>query len=118
MIEEYINDYAESWDSIDTSTIENDTMDEEMADFYDSIGRDESILLDLDLEDFNSDGVSSINDAVADGATVLHSHTHQEHTSSSISFTGNGRCRVCSCGSWAGFGNTCENCGHFYNKHI
>lgn len=43
-----------------------------------------------------------------------HDYKHQSH----ISFTGNGRCRLCNCGKWAGFGDTCENCGHFYNKHI
>lgn len=47
----------------------------------------------------------------------LSSHSHQP------SFMGhslgwNGRCRVCSCGKWAGFGDTCANCGHFYNQHI
>lgn len=60
------------------------------------------------------------SNSIADTTDDEHEPTyHQSHSKSSvISFTGNGRCRVCSCGGWAGFGDTCENCGHFYNKHI
>lgn len=47
-----------------------------------------------------------------------HIHAAYEPSFQGHSLGGNGRCSVCNCGQWAGFGDTCENCGHFYNKHI
>ena len=44
-----------------------------------------------------------------------HQHEEQEHTG--ISFKGHGRCKLCGCGKWAGYGNVCKNCGHFFDKH-
>lgn len=59
-----------------------------------------------------------------DYANVNNVHDDTSHyglnrdNSGTISFRGNGRCRVCGCGKWAGYGDTCSNCGHFYSKHI
>lgn len=73
---------------------------------------------DFDIDD--STPISYLSESpvvsIENGDYLVH-HDHNQQ-SSNISFTGNGRCRVCNCGGWAGFGDTCENCGHFYNKHI
>ncbi len=117
MWENFISEDLVSLDDIDTSEIECDGCSDDDSDFYDSFD-DESLGFDFSSEEMDMDEpeLSSLEDTDESGAS--NTHLHKEHHSSEISFTGNGRCRVCGCGQWAGFGDTCENCGHFYNKHI
>lgn len=89
---------------------QNDDL-ESTFDFY-GITDNEFVFEDSDIDNTESLLTNSGEDI---NETAL-SHSH--YRSSSIVFTGNGRCRVCNCGGWAGFGDTCANCGHFYNKHI
>lgn len=79
-------------------------------------------LYGIDVNEFELEGseveyteslVDNAEENISDSTSV-----HRHYRSSNIAFTGNGRCRVCNCGGWAGFGDTCANCGHFYNKHI
>lgn len=90
----YQNDYSES-----------------TFDFY-GITDNEFIFEDSDIDNTES----LLTNSEEDINETASSHSH--FRSSNIAFTGNGRCRVCNCGGWAGFGDTCANCGHFYNKHI
>lgn len=115
MIEDFISNSLDSIESIDTTSVEADNFDNEESDFYDSFGEDEGDSL-FDFDDDISEESSfslSLNENMEN--TPLH---HTNNNSSAISFTGLGRCRVCKCGGWAGYGDTCENCGHFFNKHI
>lgn len=116
MWENFVSEDLVSLDDIDTSEIECDGFDDDNSDFYDSFCGDLEYDLLSDGTDLNEPELSSLEDTDGNGASDA--HPHKEHHSSEISFTGNGRCRVCGCGQWAGFGDTCENCGHFYNKHI
>lgn len=72
---------------------------------------DTSSLVDEDLGDFSFNYEDNIKNSASE-------HTHDAPTFLGRSLSMNGRCRVCSCGKWAGFGDTCANCGHFYNQHI
>lgn len=98
----------------DDSTDHNDDLlenSEHDIDYY-GFDTDDGLIDDRDIERTES----LISDSEDNTEEINSSHKH--YRSSNISFTGNGRCRVCNCGGWAGFGDTCENCGHFYNKHI
>ena len=100
-------------DGFDPDSIYGDT------DIDDNVYIDEtSIISEEELSDLVKDeNVSSFsfNDDTNHSLTNSEEH-HHDH--SQISFKGLGRCRVCSCGGWAGYGDTCNNCGHFFNKHI
>lgn len=72
---------------------------------------------DIDILDSDINPVTTLDDGYYNESEQI-SQSHNHYRSSNIAFTGNGRCRVCNCGGWAGFGDTCANCGHFYNKHI
>ena len=108
-------------DSIDSDNIfSDDSIDhnddllensEHDIDYYE-FDTDDGLIDDRDIERTES----LISDSEDNTGEINSPHKH--YSSSNISFTGNGRCRVCNCGGWAGFGDTCENCGHFYNKHI
>lgn len=78
-------------------------------DFYGMAGNE--------FESFDVENTESLVDNSEENISDSASE-HRHYRSSNIAFTGNGRCSVCNCGGWAGFGDTCENCGHFYNKHI
>lgn len=97
----------------------NDDLDDINEDVDENVYIDEaSIISEEELSDLVKDeNVSSFsfNDDTNHSLTNSEEH-HHDH--SQISFKGLGRCRVCSCGGWAGYGDTCNNCGHFFNKHI
>lgn len=97
----------------------NDDLDDINDDIDENVYIDEtSIISEEELSDLVKDeNVSSFsfNDDTNHSLTNSEEH-HHDH--SQISFKGLGRCRVCSCGGWAGYGDTCNNCGHFFNKHI
>ena len=97
----------------------NDDVDDINDDVDENVYIDEaSIISEEELSDLVKDeNVSSFsfNDDINHSLTNSEEH-HHDH--SQISFKGLGRCRVCSCGGWAGYGDTCNNCGHFFNKHI
>ena len=115
MIENLIFDNLDTFDDIDSSDVDIDEIYDESSDFYDSFVSTEELELD-DIDEIHGlvDEDSSNSDSV-DSTLEYH---HELNKVSQISFTGLGRCRVCNCGGWAGFGDTCENCGHFFNKHI
>lgn len=97
-------------DDSDDGGYQNDDT-ESTFDFY-GITDNEFVFEDSDIENTESlltNSEEDINETAS---------SHRHYRSSNIAFTGNGRCRVCNCGGWAGFGDTCANCGHFYNKHI
>ncbi len=115
MIEDFISDSLDSIESIDTASVETDDSDNEESDFYDSFGEDGGdSLFDFD-DDVSEESTFSLSLNENVESEPLH---HINKTSSAISFTGLGRCRVCKCGGWAGYGDTCENCGHLFNNHI
>lgn len=97
-------------DDSDDGGYQNDDT-ESTFDFY-GITDNEFVFEDSDIDNTESlltNSEEDINETAS---------SHRHYRSSNIAFTGNGRCRVCNCGGWAGFGDTCANCGHFYNKHI
>lgn len=99
----------------DTSHVGVDESDYEYQD--DSINLTNTYIPDeFDVDDISSISLKQQVESIEnDDRSFNHDH---EYRSSSIAFTGNGRCRICNCGGWAGFGDICANCGHFYNKHI
>lgn len=109
-------------DSVDSSEpLEMDASDEESDQFNDAdryADIEEINKYGLDFENSEIENIHSLitnpEESISDSASLHDGH----YSSSNIAFTGNGRCRVCNCGGWAGFGDTCANCGHFYNKHI
>lgn len=117
MLDTYILDDI---DDFDPDSVEMDSDDyltgkipsEDILEGLDSyISDDTSPLVDEDL------GAYSFNDEDDTLSNMSESQTHQT-TFTGHSLGWNGRCRVCSCGKWAGYGDTCANCGHFYNQHI
>ena len=117
MLDDFILDDLGSLDGIDISDLDVDGIPSggDSSDFYDSFcAAQETISFESGDEDFSfSEPTDEISHAEVDKPENIDSHERYH-----ISFTGNGRCRVCGCRSWAGFGDTCANCGHFYNKHI
>lgn len=86
-------------------------------------------LSSIDYEEIIPDDFNIAGDYQETELDIIDSNSHADHIedveknedtnrAGTISFKGNGRCRVCGCGKWAGYGDTCANCGHFYNKHI
>lgn len=115
MFDSYILDDI---DSFDPESIDSGFNGEELDDtstLLDSLDEFITSIENVPIDDMEQD-YSYAEEENIDTSNVG-SHSHQP------SFTGhslgwNGRCRVCSCGKWAGYGNTCANCGHFYNQHI
>lgn len=115
MLEDLIFDNLDTFDDIDTSDVDIDDSYDESSDFYDSFETAEEIELE-DIDEFQGFvAEESSDDSSVDSPYI---HHHESNKTSQISFTGLGRCKVCNCGGWAGFGDTCENCGHLFNKHI
>lgn len=78
------------------------------------INEDATSLVEEDIENFSfSTSTENIEDEEVSSLKHTNHPTFMGH-----SLGWNGRCRVCSCGKWAGYGDTCANCGHFYNQHI
>ncbi len=115
MVENLFFDNLDTFDDIDTSDVDIDESYDDSYDLYDSFATVEDIELD-DIDEFQ--GFVAEDSSNNDFIDSTHEHHHESNKTSQISFTGLGRCRVCNCGGWAGFGDTCENCGHFFNKHI
>lgn len=123
-----ILDFIDDIDLDDIATSDSDGGDECFSDdSLDDTEHDTDSLLDSSFDEnffIASDGIDLSDDAdinqpsfeTEEPESTMTAHSHKYR--SQIAFTGNGRCRVCNCGGWAGFGDTCENCGHFYNKHI
>lgn len=117
MIDEYYDPELDV-DDVDTSDVDKDFSSEN--DLNDSSVMEESV-----LSDFVSESLSS---SVIEDNSESQFHAENEdfqtrYRPKSLAFQGhglswNGRCRVCSCGKWAGFGDTCACCGHFYKDHI
>lgn len=115
MIEDFFFDNLDTFDDIDTSEVDiDDGLVGDSSDFYDSFMVTDELEIDCydDIHGFSSE---TYDDDLVETHTE---HHHESNKTSQISFTGLGRCRVCNCGGWAGYGDTCENCGHFFNKHI
>lgn len=119
MLDTYILDDIDDFDP-DSVEMDSDSDDylteklpsEDILEGIDSyISDDTSSLVNEDL------GAYSFNDEDNALSNLSESQTHQT-TFTGHSLGWNGRCRVCSCGKWAGYGDTCANCGHFYNQHI
>lgn len=117
MFDSYILDDI---DSFDPESIDLDFNGEEFDDTHstllDSLDEFITSIENVPIDDMEQDYSLCAEEENMDSCNVS-SHSHQP------SFTGhslgwNGRCRVCSCGKWAGYGDTCANCGHFYNQHI
>lgn len=101
---------TDPFESDDTG--EGYNQNDEIESDFDFYGMDGNEFEGSDVENTES-LVDNVEENISDSTSV-----HRQYRSSNIAFTGNGRCRVCNCGGWAGFGDTCANCGHFYNKHI
>jgi hypothetical protein len=111
------------FDSIDTSSVDDYPSDNDFSDdpSDDSYNFFESFLGNQDIELDDYSGLEHLNNADDIDDTDMNSNGNEFHSGGhykSVSFTGLGRCSVCGCGRWAGFGNECENCGHFFDKHI
>ena len=97
----------------------NDDLDDINEDIDENVYIDEaSIISEEELSDLVKDETVSSFSFNDDTNHSLTNSEEPHHDHSQISFKGLGRCRVCSCGGWAGYGDTCNNCGHFFNKHI
>lgn len=117
MLDDLFFDNLDTFDDIDTSDVDiDDDFVDDSSDFYDSFIATDIDDLEIDCyEDLHSLSSEAHDDDIVD----IHQEDHHESNKiSQISFTGLGRCRVCNCGGWAGYGDTCANCGHFFNKHI
>ena len=122
MLDDYILDDLDSLDmESDDSFSDEQSEDETIGTFEQSTST---------LFDFSEDTSSSLLDDENISATnsfvepsdkldiATHGTNHYRPVSFGHSLGWNGRCRVCSCGAWAGFGDTCACCGHFYKDHI
>lgn len=112
----FIDEDITSFNEFDTSDIEDNNdligidIEEDLytIDNYDNIIKEDS----WEENDFhlcenyhqNNDCENNLHDN-----NIMHSP---------ISFTGSGRCKLCDCGCYAGIGNVCKNCGHFYCNHF
>lgn len=115
MFEEYINDNLDVLNDIDTSEIDNNLEETSTFELNEQFVVDEfcvNISEDIcDLDDkFH---LYSEDLEIEDG-----NQSQQEETRhNEISFKGHGKCKLCGCGKWVGYGNVCKNCGHFYVNH-
>lgn len=115
MLDDLFFDNLDSFDGIDTLDADiDDGLEGDSSDFYDSFIVTEELKID-DYDVLHGFSSESHDDDIVETHT---GHYHELNKTSQISFTGLGRCRVCNCGGWAGYGDTCENCGHLFNKHI
>lgn len=119
MIDDFILDSLDSIDDIDTSDLFTSITESEdsYSDFFDSfvIPSDD---IEADVDDANLFLDTDSASMPKHNQTDEQSDNYESHERYHISFKGNGRCSVCGCRRWAGYGDTCANCGHFYNKHI
>lgn len=128
---EYIDDGIDNLDFCSSEDTFNDnviSVDDELVTSTDDVDSlfEQSLSLDNDHEfslydDLGNDGYS--HEHLEDVPSCEHGDTgdggllSKDHNGGTISFKGLGRCTVCSCREWAGFGDHCENCGHFFSKH-
>ena len=119
MFDSYILDDIDGFDpdSIDLD-FNGDVLDDTHSTLLDSLDELITSMENVPIDDVEQEYSLCTEEEDMDIDTCsVSSHSHQP------SFMGhslgwNGRCRVCSCGKWAGYGDTCANCGHFYNQHI
>lgn len=117
MFDTYILDDIDSFEPESNDLDYNgEELDDTHSTLLDSLDEFITSIENVPIDDMEQDYSLFTEEENIDTSNVS-SHSHQP------SFTGrslgwNGRCRVCSCGKWAGFGDTCANCGHFYNQHI
>lgn len=120
MIDEYILDNLDDFDP-DSIPADDYSDGSENIDAY-SISSTSSLLDQIDLTFNAEDDIPNLSldneSEFYEDETMAHNHSYSNPTFAGHSLGWNGRCRVCSCGKWAGFGDTCANCGHFYNQHI
>lgn len=121
MLLDFIDEEISSLDHFDTSEV--DSMEQTLSTDFDSVDDSEMDNLDyyddLELEkldDSMEKDVSSGDDT--EEPEKKHYLRQRFQNANQVSFGGNGKCRLCSCGKWSGYGDVCSNCGHFYNKHI
>lgn len=101
------------------ATSEDNKWDSDSEDTHENHDADDWDASSATLEGFTIGDDSDIYSPSfsSDDSAELSEYSHVHKQGASISFTGYGRCSVCDCGKWAGYGDICENCGHFYNKH-
>lgn len=115
MLQEYIDEDLGSLNNIDTSEIDHD-IDDSSVEVDDEQFVDDDVYVDVSEEIEGLDEEFHLcDDEQLSTEEEHHQHEEQEHTG--ISFKGHGRCKLCGCGKWAGYGNVCKNCGHFFDKH-
>jgi len=121
MLDDYILDDMDSFEIESDDSYSDDkfeyegTEDFEHTDsFFDSSEDSSSPLLD----DENISNTNSFIEPDNQFDSSAYRTTQYRPVAFGHSLGWNGRCRVCSCGAWAGFGDTCACCGHFYKDHI
>jgi len=119
MTMDYLNNNMTELDEIDTSSVDDsDTIDTDTnIDDPDCV---ESPIVVIDAEHINStivDNSEEIGDEQEPTSRILKRDKNGSH----ISFKGYGRCTCngCKCPGYVskGYGNVCDNCGHYYEKH-
>jgi len=121
MLDDYILDDLDSFDMVSEESYSTEQFEDEGTEyieqtdsFFHSLEDSSSSLLD----DENISTANSFIEPTDQFDSAVHGPNHYRPVSFGHSLGWNGRCRVCSCGGWAGFGDTCACCGHFYKDHI
>lgn len=116
MLQDFIENNLDMLDGIDTSEIEFGTEDftSELEDLYIADNALYADIISSDIEGIEDD--FHFNEDEIDSNTEEH-HQHKEQKHDAISFKGHGSCKLCGCGRFAGHGNVCKNCGHFFSNH-
>lgn len=120
MAEDFLNEDFDELDSIDTSDSESTDIEDNTL----SNGFDDEVIESVQGIDLESIGSSSL-DHISEDDVAPDEHKYRslrsDNPASRIAFRGSGRCtcRGCQCPGYVskGYGNVCDNCGHFYEKH-
>lgn len=122
MLDDYIFDDLDSLDVESDASYSDESPEDDITDSFEPR---ESSFFDFTEDSSNSildDESLSTTNKFVESSDQLDAVTHGANPYRPVSFGHslgwNGRCRVCSCGGWAGFGDTCACCGHFYKDHI
>lgn len=120
MAEEFLNEDFDELDNLDMSDSESTDIDDDTL-FNGSDDEVNESLLGIDLESIESSSSDHISeDDISPDENQYH-NLRSKNSASRIVFRGSGRCtcRGCQCPGFVskGYGNVCDNCGHFYEKH-
>lgn len=122
MLDDYILNDLDSFD-LDSDDSTDDAFEDNVQESSETLDSATFDFIHDDSDSILDDEAITFTDRFIESSSVSEqSFSHSENPYRPISFGHslgwNGRCRVCSCGGWAGFGDTCACCGHFYKDHI